>query len=60
MEPLHPIAVETFIDFPELGRFAIRDMGTTVAAGASKKSPKRDHKPLSLYFLFILIKQYFK
>ncbi|NLE06566.1 MAG: translation elongation factor EF-1 subunit alpha, partial [Crenarchaeota archaeon] len=36
MEPLHPIAVETFTDFPELGRFAVRDMGTTVAAGAIK------------------------
>jgi len=36
-EPLHPIAVETFADFPELGRFAIRDMGTTVAAGVIKE-----------------------
>ncbi|RLI13104.1 translation elongation factor EF-1 subunit alpha [Candidatus Bathyarchaeota archaeon] len=32
-QPLRPIAVETYTDFPELGRFAIRDMGTTVAAG---------------------------
>ncbi|MDH5462623.1 MAG: EF-Tu/IF-2/RF-3 family GTPase, partial [Candidatus Bathyarchaeota archaeon] len=36
-EPLHPIAVETFAEFPELGRFAIRDMGTTVAAGVIKE-----------------------
>src|SRR4030043_595211 len=41
MEPLHPIAVEAFIDFPELGRFAIRDMGTTVAAGAIKEITKK-------------------
>ncbi|RJS84168.1 translation elongation factor EF-1 subunit alpha [Candidatus Bathyarchaeota archaeon] len=32
-QPLRPIAVETYTDFPELGRFAIRDMGTTIAAG---------------------------
>lgn len=37
MEPLHPIAVEVYTDFPELGRFAIRDMGTTVAAGVIKE-----------------------
>jgi len=36
-EPLQPIAVETYADFPELGRFAIRDMGTTVAAGVIKE-----------------------
>jgi elongation factor 1-alpha len=41
MEPLHPIAVEAFVDFPELGRFAIRDMGTTVAAGAIKEITKK-------------------
>ncbi|MCK4424269.1 translation elongation factor EF-1 subunit alpha, partial [Candidatus Bathyarchaeota archaeon] len=27
MEPLHPIAVEPYTEFPELGRFAVRDMG---------------------------------
>jgi elongation factor 1-alpha len=36
-EPIQPIAVETYSDFPELGRFAIRDMGTTVAAGVIKE-----------------------
>jgi elongation factor 1-alpha len=41
MEPLHPIAIEAFTDFPELGRFAIRDMGTTVAAGAVKEITKK-------------------
>jgi elongation factor 1-alpha len=32
-EPIQPIAIETYKEFPELGRFAVRDMGTTVAAG---------------------------
>ena len=41
MEPLHPIAVETFLEFPELGRFAVRDMGTTVAAGVIKEVTKK-------------------
>jgi elongation factor 1-alpha len=36
-EPIQPISVETYADFPELGRFAIRDMGTTVAAGVIKE-----------------------
>jgi len=31
--PLQPIAMETFKDFPQLGRFALRDMGTTIGAG---------------------------
>jgi len=36
-EPIQPISVETYSDFPELGRFAIRDMGTTIAAGVIKE-----------------------
>jgi elongation factor 1-alpha len=41
MEPLHPIALETYTDFSELGRFAVRDMGTTVAAGVVKEITKK-------------------
>jgi len=41
MEPLRPIAIETYQDFPELGRFAVRDMGTTVAAGVVKEITKK-------------------
>jgi len=41
MEPLHPIAIETYQDFPELGRFAVRDMGTTIAAGVVKEITKK-------------------
>ena len=41
MEPLHPISVEAYVDYPELGRFAVRDMGTTVAAGVIKEITKK-------------------
>jgi len=30
---LRPIVLETLKEYPELGRFALRDMGSTVAAG---------------------------
>jgi elongation factor 1-alpha len=35
--PLRPLCIETFKEFPELGRFALRDMGTTIAAGIVKE-----------------------
>jgi len=41
LEPVQPIAIEAYSDFPELGRFAIRDMGTTVAAGVVKEITKK-------------------
>ena len=31
--PTRPMVIETAKDFPQLGRFAVRDMGQTVAAG---------------------------
>ncbi|RLI03430.1 translation elongation factor EF-1 subunit alpha [Candidatus Bathyarchaeota archaeon] len=31
--PLQPTAMEVFKDYPQLGRFALRDMGTTIGAG---------------------------
>ncbi|HLE34839.1 MAG TPA: translation elongation factor EF-1 subunit alpha [Nitrososphaerales archaeon] len=33
IRPLRPLCIETFKEYPELGRFALRDMGTTIAAG---------------------------
>ncbi len=33
IKPSRPIVIEKYSDFPQLGRFAIRDMGQTVAAG---------------------------
>jgi elongation factor 1-alpha len=41
MEPLRPISIETYAEFPELGRFAVRDMGTTIAAGIVKEITKK-------------------
>jgi elongation factor 1-alpha len=37
IQPLRPLCLETFKDFPELGRFAMRDMATTVAAGVVRE-----------------------
>ena len=33
VQPLQPVSIEKQSDFPELAKFAIRDMGKTVAAG---------------------------
>ncbi len=33
IKPLKPVVAEKFADFPALGRFALRDMGRTIAAG---------------------------
>ncbi len=40
-EPIQPFSIEAYSDFPELGRFAIRDMGTTIAAGVVKEITKK-------------------
>jgi len=37
MRPLRPLAIESYSDIPQLGRFAIRDMGMTVAVGVVKE-----------------------
>jgi len=36
-EPLQPISVESYAEFPEMGRFAVRDMGRTIAAGVIRE-----------------------
>ncbi len=36
IRPVRPLPIETFQEFPELGRFALRDMGATIAAGVVK------------------------
>jgi elongation factor 1-alpha len=41
VEPTKPMVVETSKDYPQLGRFAIRDMGQTVAAGMCIEVEKR-------------------
>ncbi len=37
IKPVRPLPIETFQEFPELGRFALRDMGATIAAGIVKE-----------------------
>jgi len=48
MVPQKGMVVETFSEFPPLGRFAVRDMKRTVAVGVvkgvEKKEPKKDTK----------------
>jgi len=36
-QPLKPVVAELYSEFPQLGRFAIRDMGMTIAAGIVKE-----------------------
>ena len=36
LEPTKPMCVESFTEFPPLGRFAVRDMKRTVAVGVIK------------------------
>jgi elongation factor 1-alpha len=40
--PQKPMCVESFSDFPPLGRFAVRDMRQTVAVGVIKAVTKRE------------------
>lgn len=37
IRPVRPTPIETFKEFPEMGRFALRDMGATIAAGVVKE-----------------------
>ncbi|KAF4355304.1 hypothetical protein F8388_026574 [Cannabis sativa] len=42
MVPTKPMVVETFAEYPPLGRFAVRDMRQTVAVGVIKSVEKKD------------------
>ena len=42
MIPTKPMVVETFSEYPPLGRFAVRDMRQTVAVGVIKNVDKKD------------------
>jgi elongation factor 1-alpha len=37
MSPIKKLCMEVYTDIPELGRFAVRDMGRTVAVGIVKE-----------------------
>lgn len=40
--PLKPMVIESYKEFPQLGRFAVRDMGMTVAVGiVTKVTPRQ-------------------
>ena len=43
IRPVRPIPIEAFKEFPEMGRFALRDMGATIAAGVVKQITE-EHK----------------
>ncbi|KAF9110198.1 translation elongation factor EF-1 alpha, partial [Mortierella sp. AM989] len=42
--PSKPLCVESFQEYPPLGRFAVRDMRQTVAVGVIKSVEKTDGK----------------
>jgi len=42
--PSKPMCVETFKEYPPLGRFAVRDMKQTVAVGVIKEVEKKEQK----------------
>lgn len=42
MEPSKPMCVESFQEYPPLGRFAVRDMRQTVAVGVIKSVEKKE------------------
>jgi elongation factor 1-alpha len=42
LEPSKPMCVESFQEYPPLGRFAVRDMRQTVAVGVIKSVTKKD------------------
>lgn len=44
LEPTKPLCVETFTEFPPLGRFAVRDMRQTVAVGVIKAITRAEPK----------------
>ncbi len=42
LRPTKPMTVESFTEFPPLGRFAVRDMKQTVAVGVIKATQAKD------------------
>ncbi|TFF89550.1 MAG: translation elongation factor EF-1 subunit alpha [Promethearchaeota archaeon] len=42
LKPLRPLVLEKYAEFPQLGRFAVRDMGRTVAVGVVKDSKTKE------------------
>ena len=44
LKPSKPMCCESFVEYPPLGRFAVRDMKRTVAVGVIKQANKKDDK----------------
>jgi elongation factor 1-alpha len=42
LKPTKPMCVESFVEYPPLGRFAVRDMKQTVAVGVIKATTRKD------------------
>ena len=42
IKPTRPVVIEPAKEFPQLGRFAVRDMGQTVAAGMVIEVKKKE------------------
>ena len=42
LSPSKPMVIETFAEFPPLGRFCVRDMKQTVAVGVVKATEKKE------------------
>jgi elongation factor 1-alpha len=45
IRPLRPLAVESYSEIPQLGRFAIRDMGSTIAVGVVQQITQKAQIP---------------
>ena len=45
IRPLRPLPIETFKEIPQLGRFAIRDMGSTIAVGVVEQITEKATVP---------------
>jgi len=41
LTPTKPMCVESFAEYPPLGRFAVRDMKQTVAVGVVKQANRK-------------------
>ncbi len=45
IKPLRPLSVESYSEIPQLGRFAIRDMGSTIAVGVVQQITQKAQTP---------------
>ena len=53
-EPSKPLCVESFSEYPPLGRFAVRDMRQTVAVGVIKTVEKKVRRNAQIIILSLM------